>query len=110
MKRLTFLLLAPMLAVVALAAPDARLLAKGQAILDKICSRCHSIGKDGASPHEKAPPFRTVVTRYPAETLAEALAEGLVSGHPDMPEFTFEPTEIDAIIAYLDSLGRPVKK
>lgn len=110
MKRLAIFILAPMMATSAVVAVDARLLAKGHAILDKNCSRCHAIGNDGASTHEKAPPFRTVVTRYAAETLAEALAEGLVSGHPDMPEFTFEPAEIDAIIAYLDSLGRPPKK
>lgn len=110
MKRLAILLLVPLMTTVAVAAPDAKLLAKGQAILDKNCSRCHAIGKDGASPHEKAPPFREVVTRYAAETLAESLAEGLVSGHPDMPEFVFEPPEIDAIIAYLDSLGGPAKR
>jgi mono/diheme cytochrome c family protein len=44
------------------------------------------------------------VTLYPPESLAEALAEGIVSGHPDMPEFVFKPPEIEAIIAYLDSL------
>jgi mono/diheme cytochrome c family protein len=109
-KRLVILLLAPLVATAALAASNAELLAKGKAILDKNCSRCHATGVDGASPHEKAPPFRVVVTRYPAETLAESLAEGLVSGHPDMPEFVFEPPEIDAIIAYLDSLGSPAKK
>ena len=43
--------------------------------------------------------------RYPAESIEEALAEGIVSGHPDMPEFVFEPAEIDAIVAYLDSLS-----
>jgi hypothetical protein len=45
-----------------------------------------------------------VVTRYPPENLAEALAEGIVSGHPDMPEFVFEPAEIEAILAYLGAL------
>ena len=34
----------------------------------------------------------------------ESLAEGIVSGHPDMPEFTFEPKEINSILAYLNSL------
>jgi hypothetical protein len=47
-----------------------------------------------------------VVKRYPVEYLAEALAEGIVSGHPDMPEFVFQPDEINAILAYLDSLKR----
>lgn len=77
---------------------------KGAALLTKNCARCHAIGATGDSKHEKAPPFRQVVTRYPLDNLAEALAEGIVSGHPDMPEFVFQPDEIDAILAYLDDL------
>lgn len=37
---------------------------------------------------------------------AEALAEGIVTGHPDMPAFTFSPTQIGAIIAYIKSLPK----
>lgn len=86
----------------ALAAPDAP--ADGQAILEKNCARCHAIGATGDSPHPQAPPFRDVVKRYPVEDLEESLAEGIVSGHPDMPEFTFKPEEIGAIISYLNDL------
>jgi cytochrome c len=81
------------------------LLEKGRHILDANCSRCHAIGQEGVSLHAQAPPFRSVVRKYAAETLAEALAEGIVSGHPDMPEFVFQPDEIDAIVAYLDQLA-----
>lgn len=84
------------------AAPDP--VAKGRVILETNCSRCHAIGMEDQSRHEEAPPFRVVVTRYPPENLAEALAEGIVSGHPDMPEFVFEPAEIEAILAYLGTL------
>ena len=31
--------------------------------------------------------------RYPIEDLAESLAEGIVSGHPDMPIFVFSPQD-----------------
>lgn len=78
--------------------------AKGRSILEKDCARCHAIGMDDTSHHEEAPPFRVVVTRYPPENLAEALAEGIVSGHPDMPEFVFQPDQIEAILAYLGTL------
>ncbi len=77
---------------------------KGEALVTKNCARCHATSAKGESPHKQAPPFRSVVTRYPLENLAEALAEGIVSGHPDMPEFVFQPDEIDAILAYLDKL------
>lgn len=89
------------------AGPEARRVAAGKAIVKQNCGRCHAIGTDDASTHAKAPPFRDVVKRYPPAALAEALAEGILSGHPDMPEFTFEPTAIDAIIAYLDTLSAP---
>jgi hypothetical protein len=35
--------------------------------------------------------------------LEEALAEGIVTGHPDMPEFMASPDQINAIIAYIAS-------
>jgi len=82
----------------------AETVAKGRAILEANCHRCHAIGMEDSSHHEEAPPFRVVVTRYPPEDLAEALAEGIVSGHPDMPEFVFQPDEIEAILAYLGTL------
>ncbi|MTD95762.1 c-type cytochrome [Hyphomicrobium sp. xq] len=76
----------------------------GKIILAANCARCHAIEGSGKSPHHEALPFREVVLRYPPEQLAEALAEGIISGHPDMPEFTFEPAEIEAIVAYLTTL------
>lgn len=94
----------------ATAALDPATLKKGEALLQTHCSRCHAVGKDGASHHIKAPPFRMVMERYAAENLAEALAEGIISGHPDMPEFVFQPEDIDAIIGYLDSLTAPAQR
>ena len=38
------------------------------------------------------------------EGLAEALAEGLSTGHPDMPEFVFAAEDVGAIIDYLQSI------
>ena len=68
------------------------------------CARCHSIDKVTASPFPLAPPFRTLGSRYPVDDLEEPLAEGLVTGHPIMPEFRFEPDEIGDFIAFLKSL------
>jgi hypothetical protein len=41
---------------------------------------------------------------YPIEALEETLGEGIITGHPDMPEFRFESNEAGAIIAYLKSI------
>jgi len=91
-----------------LAAPAAAQMSvteRGAAIAAKQCARCHSIGPTGASPMSLAPPFRDLSKRYPISNLAEAFAEGIVTGHPAMPRFTFEPREISALLAFIDSLG-----
>jgi mono/diheme cytochrome c family protein len=80
------------------------LTAKGEVLVRKNCSRCHAIGTEGDSPHPDAPPFRTLSSKYPVEDLAESLAEGIVSGHPDMPIFVFSPHDVAAIIEYLQSI------
>lgn len=77
---------------------------RGHALLQAKCSTCHAVDRTGASPHHLAPPFRTLGQRYPIESLEEALGEGILSGHPDMPEFRFEPSEVGDIIAYLKSI------
>lgn len=79
----------------------------GRHALETRCSRCHAIGLTGASTHATAPPFREIVMRYPPEDLEESLAEGITSGHPDMPEFILAPDEIAAVIAYLHTLSGP---
>jgi cytochrome c len=76
----------------------------GRDIAEQLCARCHAIGAEGESPHDEAPPFRTFAEKWPVDHLGEALAEGITVGHADMPEFVLEPEEIDAFIAYLESL------
>ena len=84
---------------------DDAAVARGRALAEKNCGRCHALGRTGESPLAKAPPFRTFAQRWPLESLEEALAEGIVTGHPDMPEFVFTPEEIGALIAFLAALG-----
>jgi cytochrome c len=99
----TLLLIALPTFIVA-AEADARVRSRGHALLASNCSRCHAIERSGRSPHQEAPAFRTLSQRYPIDSLAEALAEGLSTGHPDMPEFRFEIQDVDAILAYLRSI------
>ena len=68
------------------------------------CAKCHSIDKVTPSPLKIAPPFRTLHKRYPIDTLAEALAEGISTGHPTMPEFRLEADQIGDLLAYLKTL------
>lgn len=85
-----------------LAADD--LVAKGNRLAQENCSRCHAIGPRGRSPLREAPPFRTLHERYPVEQLGEAFAEGIVVGHTAMPNFVLQPTQIAALVAYLETL------
>jgi mono/diheme cytochrome c family protein len=79
---------------------------RGRALAEENCARCHAVGRDDQSPLAEAPPFRTLHERYPVESLAEALAEGILTGHRDMPQFAFEPEEIEDLLQYLKSLER----
>jgi len=65
---------------------------------------CHAIGRGGDSPNPLAPPFRELGQRYAIDDLAEALNEGIITGHPQMPEFRFSPAEVNDLIAYLRSI------
>lgn len=76
----------------------------GEELLKRDCASCHAVGRTGESPHRSAPAFRTLGQRYPIESLEEALGEGLMSGHPDMPEFKFDADDVGDIIAYLKSI------
>ena len=78
--------------------------AEGEGLVAANCSPCHAVGPEDASPHPDAPAFRTLSERYPIDSLEEALAEGISTGHPDMPEFVASPDQIGAIITYIESL------
>jgi len=72
------------------------------------CGTCHAVEPRGRSPLRAAPPFRTLGRRYPVESLDEALAEGIVAGHPDMPSDPWEAADVADFIAYLERLA-PVR-
>jgi mono/diheme cytochrome c family protein len=86
------------------ASAGSELVERGHALAVRNCGACHAVEREGRSPLPAAPPFRTLEGRYPIESLAESLAEGIISGHPEMPERAFAPEEIDALLAYLATL------
>jgi len=77
---------------------------RGRTFAQTNCARCHSIDRVTPSPLKIAPPFRTLHQRYPVDTLAEAFAEGIYTGHPTMPVFQLDPGQISDLISYLKSL------
>jgi mono/diheme cytochrome c family protein len=79
---------------------------RGLTLAQANCARCHSIDKASASPLKLAPPFRELHNRYPVESLEEALGEGIVTGHQNMPEFRLDPGQVGDLISYLKWLEK----
>ncbi len=80
-------------------------IAEGKSLVELNCARCHAVDRTSESEHADAPPFRTLSQRYPIDALEEAFAEGISTGHPDMPEFVATPGQIGAILYYIGSLN-----
>ncbi len=77
---------------------------RGFTIARTDCARCHSIDKVTESPLKIAPPFRTLHERYPVSDLYRPLTEGIVAGHPTMPQFRFDPDQARDLIDFLKTL------
>jgi cytochrome c len=86
------------------ASVSAATMERGETLVRRHCGGCHAVSSTGDSRVPAAPRFRELHKRYDPEVLAEALAEGILTGHPLMPEFRFEPDDVQAIILYLKSL------
>jgi cytochrome c len=79
---------------------------RGRQFAEANCAMCHAVGRFGDSPLAIAPPFRSLSLRYPVDDLEEALAEGIVTGHPTMPQVQLDTGQIADFIAYLKTLEK----
>ncbi|MEQ1694921.1 MAG: tetratricopeptide repeat protein [Hyphomicrobiaceae bacterium] len=87
-----------------LASESDAMVAKGKALVEANCSRCHATGATGDSPNPKAPWFRAISQRHRMLALREPLSRGIAATHDEMPSFKFTDADIDTIIAYINSL------
>jgi mono/diheme cytochrome c family protein len=92
-------LIALLLMTPALAASPAE--QRGKAFAQAHCARCHSIDHMTKSRLQAASPFRTLHLRYPVETLGEAFAEGIYTGHAAMPSDQLSPDQIHDLLSFL---------
>ena len=79
--------------------------ARGKAILQEKCGRCHAVAAEGHSPLSGAPPMRDIYVRYVPRELQEELLQGMVSKHKAMPQIEFSQEEVAAIMTYLYALS-----
>lgn len=85
---------------------DPALIEAGRRLAQQNCAACHAIRGPGPSPVAAAPLFSHFARDWPIGQMAEALAEGIVTGHGPvkMPEFILSPEQIDELLAYLVSV------
>jgi mono/diheme cytochrome c family protein len=100
------LILAVLVMLIAIASANAQSVQRGLNYLRANCARCHAIDKVSESPLKLAPPFRTLHLKYPVESLQESFAEGIRTGHDNMPEFRLDGDQIGDVIAYLKTLEK----
>jgi len=63
---------------------------------------CHRQGQRQFARDRAAVP--SLHSKYPIESLERPLTEGIIAGHPTMPQFRFERDQVVDIIAYLKTL------
>jgi mono/diheme cytochrome c family protein len=75
----------------------------GQRLVTQSCGVCH------AKPQINAQQFGPVLSKNAAGGSAEIMRETIMNGTPRMPGFKylFEPAQIDAIVAYLQTVPAP---
>lgn len=78
--------------------------ARGHALAQEFCAPCHAIGRHDRSPHSDAPLLRNIGRSYDLDEFARVLSGGLLSDHPDMPQFRFHFPDARALRDYLRTI------
>lgn len=78
----------------------------GRQIALERCASCHALDQEATSPIPGALPLRSVLWSHDPDQLADDLVAGLPVGHDVMPRFDFNVVAADALIAYLERIGR----
>ena len=90
----------------------------GRELAIQACSACHQVTSDQKprmpvfNPEEyanvAAPPFRRIATKYARRSLA--LRNFILNPIHPMPEQNWDPADLTAVVAFIQSLGKPVPK
>ncbi len=78
---------------------------EGRTLVEVSCAPCHAVGSGGTSPNAKAPAFHDLQKRHAMLSLRTPITRGLAVPHDEMPQFKPTDQELDAIIAYINSLA-----
>jgi cytochrome c len=79
--------------------------ARGHAVAQRTCARCHAVETVGESPDRRAPAFRVLTGQFVPLTLQRKLTEIAETGHYDMPPVSVHGDDVADLAAYLNSFG-----
>ena len=78
---------------------------EGLRVARQWCAACHAVSRDMPPPAaDAAPSFPSVAAR--ASTTESSLRVFLQTPHANMPNWQLSRTDLDAVVAYILSLGR----
>jgi mono/diheme cytochrome c family protein len=103
LKTLTLAGLAALSLSLSVRAEEVSITAGRELAMDR-CGRCHAVGRTGDSPNPRSPRFRDLGARFPFDGLREALMQGMIIGHPQMPIQHLTETQSGDLIAYMRTL------
>lgn len=86
---------------------DAPSVEAGRAFAQARCAACHAVEAGQASPRAGAPTFVELNQRYVATTLQKKLADMVETEHSEMPPLRVHWDEIEALMAYMQTLATP---
>jgi mono/diheme cytochrome c family protein len=95
----------PMILVATPGSAQSTLASRGEVILMGECAMCHAVSGTTGGPAYLAPSFYEIALRADIRTLRESLQNDSVAGHPAMPRTSLSPIDVEAIVAYLESIG-----
>ena len=78
---------------------------EGMGLAERNCSGCHAVGLQGKSPNPRAPEFRSLRRLHTLIALRRPITRGIAAPHDQMPQFSITDEQIDAIVAYINSLA-----
>lgn len=80
---------------------------EGEALAAKNCGGCHGVAASGFSPNKDAIEFRNIYRRHALFELRQPITRAVMATHEQMPQFQLSADEINAIVAYINSLSTP---
>jgi tetratricopeptide (TPR) repeat protein len=78
---------------------------EGAALAEKNCSTCHTLRPTSVGMGKNAPAFRDIYQKHQLYALRQPVTQAILAVHEKMPQFKVSPQELDAVVAYINSIN-----